>query len=74
MVLSAAAITASFLALAFTPAQKNNAMEEAVVIENAFFGDRCETKYKTEVTFTACNETNTSDSDSEIASEVLAMY
>lgn len=73
--LTAAAIAVTFAGLAFIPAQKNNAMEEAVFSTDATEASRCDEKYKTEVTFTECQKTNTTTPiEEENQANVLDQY
>jgi len=77
-VLTVAAIAVAFAGLAFIPAQKNNALDEAVIstdAEGAKAG-RCEKNFESDVSFTKCSETWTEDSayDAEDQADILDKY
>jgi len=60
IILSAAAIAVSFAVFAFVPVEKNNATENAIISDLGEWGAfaNCSTKYKTETTFSECNNTH----------------
>ncbi len=57
LILSAAAIAVTFGFFAFTPAEQNNVVNNAVTTDANFVGGSCDTKYMTDVTFSKCNKT-----------------
>jgi len=73
-----AAIAVAFSGLAFMPAQKNNAMDEAVISTDmdAEKAGRCKTKFEKDVSFEKCNDdwTETSDSEQDEQADILDKY
>lgn len=80
-ILSAAAIAVSFVAFAFAPVEKNNAMENALSYEIAELSSEagtCSTRYKTQESFSECDvdhfEDELSQSQFDTQNEVLGKY
>jgi len=73
-----AAIAVAFAGLAFMPAQKNNALDEAVAAtvqkDEADEVAACDYKYKTETEFSECLTRSVHPADAEEQAEVLDKY
>jgi len=70
-----AAIAVAFAGLAFMPAQKNNAMDEAVITtEKDEQSPGCDYRYKTDKSFSECERTTPPSPDESQEVEVLDKY
>lgn len=77
IIFSAAAISVTFVAFAFAPADKNNLLSEAQTLSEVEFtreSSFCDTKYRTEKDFSECNRITTLPSELEIQSNILGEY
>ncbi|SFB80757.1 hypothetical protein SAMN04487891_102449 [Flagellimonas taeanensis] len=75
--LSAAAIAVTFVALAFSPVEKNNALDDAQALKLVDLESEagtCDTKYRTETDFSECNRIHTPPTEVEAKTSVLNNY
>ncbi|MEO1033803.1 MAG: hypothetical protein AAFX55_20640 [Bacteroidota bacterium] len=75
--LSVTAIAVAFVTFAFSPTEKNNLLDDAQTLsgfELARAAATCDTKYKTQETFTECDRVHTDPIEEEVQSEILGDY
>ncbi|WP_108115987.1 hypothetical protein [Kordia periserrulae] len=73
----AAVIAVAFATFAFSPADKNNLLDEAKAItqqELRAETGTCDTKYKTQETFSECDRIHTEPVEQETQSNILGGY
>jgi len=68
-----AVIAVSFMFFAFSPAEKNNAIENDIVTSEMLRAGECFENYETSTTFSKCSTIWTEDSISELGSQMHAL-
>jgi len=73
---SLTAVAIGFATLAFSPAEKNNSLDNVIRTDVELLAGRCDTRFEQDVTFSKCDKTYTETIESEFAAltEVLDVY
>lgn len=75
--LTTAAIAVALVSFAFSPAEKNDAIENALTLSEAELAVEagfCDTKYRNQKDFSVCDRTTTAELEFEAQNRVLNKY